>query len=196
MIYLSCTTFYNKLKETWLYERDLDAPSVSRKPGGKWWQHHIRGLHNLILVNIKIQLHFLSIHHTDMVQEFESSPHMRLVPAHRTQWISWLLMTWRHKKHGVELNEIQRRQSLRFIKSLKALKSYCKPLIETWLKHNSLPEYHTRTSTQPGRDEMGDTSQTTFSDIFSWMTIVVFSLKLRWNLFPRVQLTIFQHWFR
>ena len=46
MIYFSCRTFYIKLKETWLYERDSDAPSVSSEPGGKYWQHHIRGWRN------------------------------------------------------------------------------------------------------------------------------------------------------
>ena len=29
MIYVSCRTFYIKLKEKWLYERDLDAPSTA-----------------------------------------------------------------------------------------------------------------------------------------------------------------------
>ena len=35
MIYLSRRIFYIKLKETWLYERDSDAPSVISEPGGK-----------------------------------------------------------------------------------------------------------------------------------------------------------------
>ena len=34
-IYISLTTFYIKLKETWLCERDLDAPNVISEPGGK-----------------------------------------------------------------------------------------------------------------------------------------------------------------
>ena len=48
MIYLSCGTFYIKLKEMRQYERDSNAPSVSSEPGGKWWQHHIRGWRNCL----------------------------------------------------------------------------------------------------------------------------------------------------
>ena len=36
--------------------------------------------------------------------------------------------------------------------------------------------------------------QTTYSNAFSWMKIVVFWWQFHWNLFPKVQLTIFQHW--
>ena len=45
-------------------------------------------------------------------------------------------------------------------------------------------------------DKMGDIFQTTFWNVFSWIKIVVFWLKFHWKLFPRVQLTVFQHWFR
>ena len=43
---------------------------------------------------------------------------------------------------------------------------------------------------------MADVSQTTFSNAFSWIKIYYFWLKFDWSLFLRVQLTIFQHWFR
>ena len=43
-----------------------------------------------------------------------------------------------------------------------------------------------------GRDKMVAIFQTTFS----WMKMHEFWLRLHWNLFLRVQLTIFQHWFR
>ena len=39
-------------------------------------------------------------------------------------------------------------------------------------------------------------SQTIFSGAFSWMRKFEFRLKFHWSLFLRVQLTIFQHWFR
>ena len=39
-------------------------------------------------------------------------------------------------------------------------------------------------------------SQTTLSNAFSWMIIFEFRIRLHGNLFQRVQLTIFQHWFR
>ena len=47
-----------------------------------------------------------------------------------------------------------------------------------------------------GRDKMDAISQTTFSSAFLWMKLLEFLLRFLWNLFLRVQLTIFQHWFR
>ena len=47
-----------------------------------------------------------------------------------------------------------------------------------------------------GRDKMADIFQTTFSNAVSWMKMYKFRLRFDWSLFPRVQLTIFQHWFR
>ena len=47
-----------------------------------------------------------------------------------------------------------------------------------------------------GRDKMDAISQTTFSSAFSWMKMFEFRLKFHWSLFLRVQLTIFNHWFR
>ena len=47
-----------------------------------------------------------------------------------------------------------------------------------------------------GRDKMAAIFQTTFSNAFSWMKMFEFRLRFHWSLFPRVQLTIFQHWFR
>ena len=47
-----------------------------------------------------------------------------------------------------------------------------------------------------GRDKMAAIFQTTFSNGFSWMKMYEFRLTFHWSLFPRVQLTIFQHWFR
>ena len=45
-------------------------------------------------------------------------------------------------------------------------------------------------------DKMAAIEQTIFSDAFSWMESYVFWLKFHRSLFPRVQLTITQHWFR
>ena len=47
-----------------------------------------------------------------------------------------------------------------------------------------------------GRDKMAAIFQTTFSNAFSSMKMYTFRLRFHWSLFPRVQLTIFQHWFR
>ena len=52
---------------------------------------------------------------------------------------------------------------------------------------------HTDFLTHWGRDKMVDISQTIFSSAFSWMKMYEFRLRFHWNLFPRVQFTIFQH---
>ena len=44
--------------------------------------------------------------------------------------------------------------------------------------------------------QMDAISQTPFSNGFSWMKVFEFRLNFHWGLFPRVQLTKFQHWFR
>ena len=51
-------------------------------------------------------------------------------------------------------------------------------------------------STHWGRDKMAAVSQTTLSNVFSWMRMLEFWLRFHWSLFLRVQLTIIQHWFR
>ena len=43
-----------------------------------------------------------------------------------------------------------------------------------------------------GWDKMTAISQTTISNVFSWMKILEFQLKFHWSLFLTVQLTIFQ----
>ena len=53
-----------------------------------------------------------------------------------------------------------------------------------------------RTSTHWGRDKMAAVSQTTLLNAFSLMKMLEFRLRIHWSLFLRVQLTIFQHWFR
>ena len=50
--------------------------------------------------------------------------------------------------------------------------------------------------THRGRNKMDTISQTTFSNAFFVMKMFEFRLKFHWSLFPRVQLTIFQQWFR
>ena len=47
-----------------------------------------------------------------------------------------------------------------------------------------------------GWDKMAAIFQTTFSNALSWMKMYEFRLRFHWILFPRVQLTISQHWCR
>ena len=50
--------------------------------------------------------------------------------------------------------------------------------------------------THSGRDNMAAIFQTKFWNAFSLMKIYEFRLRFHWSLFPRVQLTIFQQWYR
>ena len=56
--------------------------------------------------------------------------------------------------------------------------------------------YHYISLTHWGRDKMAANLQTTLSKAFSWMKVFEFRLKFHWGLFLRVQLSIFQLWFR
>ena len=49
------------------------------------------------------------------------------------------------------------------------------------------------TLTNWGRDKMVTISQTTLSNVFSWMKMLKLRLKVHWSLFLRFELTIFQH---
>ena len=75
-----------------------------------------------------------------------------------------------------------------------------KPLPESILTQISVARHMTslgHTKLTPwGREKMDATSQTTFSSAFSWMKMYELQLKWHSSLFPRVQLTIFQNWFR
>ena len=47
-----------------------------------------------------------------------------------------------------------------------------------------------------GRDKMAAISQTAFSSASLWMKTFEFWIELYWNMFFRVSMTIWQHWFR
>ena len=47
-----------------------------------------------------------------------------------------------------------------------------------------------------GRHKMVAILQAIFSKAYAWMKMIKFRLKFHWNLFPGVQLTISQHWFK
>ena len=57
-------------------------------------------------------------------------------------------------------------------------------------------DINTRPLTHWGRDKMAAISQTTHSNAFSWIKMLENRLKFHWSLFPRVEFTIFHHWFR
>ena len=69
--------------------------------------------------------------------------------------------------------------------------SCCCILIHFSLLHDRRPLL-----THWGRDKMAAIFWMTFSNVFSSMKMYLFRLSFHWNLFLRVQLRIFQHWFR
>ena len=69
--------------------------------------------------------------------------------------------------------------------------------IETsWFKKIHVCEMVSILSRPQWLNKMAAIQQTTLSNAFSWMKMLEFRLKFHWSLFLRVQLTIFQHWFR
>ena len=77
-------------------------------------------------------------------------------------------------------------------------KNMSEPSWSVWLDHWHLLSAGTAMSpsTHWGPDKMAAISQTTLSITFSWMKMLELRLNFHWSLFLRVQLTIFQHWFR
>ena len=69
-------------------------------------------------------------------------------------------------------------------------------LSQHWFSQCWLRSVSSQQLTHSGRDKMDAIFQTTFSNIYSWMKIYEYQLKFHWSLFLRLQLTIFQHWFR
>ena len=65
-----------------------------------------------------------------------------------------------------------------------------------WRRHDSKRRRFHLSSTHWGRDKMVAIFRSTFSNAFSRMKIYWFRSTFHSNLFLRVELTIFQHWFR
>ena len=61
-------------------------------------------------------------------------------------------------------------------------------------RRHSVKLYHL-SLTHWGQDKMAAIFQTTFCNAFCWMKMFQFRFRFHWSLFPRVQLTIFHHWF-
>ena len=71
---------------------------------------------------------------------------------------------------------------------------------QIWSLQLKLPHFHMSRCryllTHCGRDKMVAIFQTSSSNAFSWMKMYKFLLGFHWRLLLRVQMTIFQHWFR
>ena len=71
---------------------------------------------------------------------------------------------------------------------------YTNPGLENQRKYTQ--NLRQNASTHWDRNKMVAILQTTFQNAVSWTKICEIRLRFRWSLFPRVQLIIFQHWFR
>ena len=115
-----------------------------------------------------------------------------LAPGNDMGKISWYLTTVIHK----ESNDWGLFDYLVVWLGVKVLFSF---ILEKSIQQfqNHIDTYvEGATLTHWGRDKMAAIFQTTFWNAFSWMKMYEFQLKFHWSLFLRVQLTIFQHWFR
>ena len=78
----------------------------------------------------------------------------------------------------------------------------CYKQLKAWTESNHGTGCHAinlswrHVSTHWSRDKMADNILTTFSNAFSRIKTYWFRLRFHWSLFPCVQSTIFQHWFR
>ena len=84
--------------------------------------------------------------------------------------------------------------SISFANTLGLLQSYTKPTVWFWSYYTYV--YTDMKLTHWGRVKIAAFSQTMHSNARSWREIYEFYLKFDWSLFLRIQLIIFQHWFR
>ena len=100
------------------------------------------------------------------------------------------IMTW-HRSGDKSLCEPNHRVFIKFqskfVPKIQRTTRQC--LVRLWFDAKML-------LTHWGRDKKDTISQTTFSNVFSSMKMFKYRFKFHWSLFPRVQLTIFKHWFR
>ena len=98
---------------------------------------------------------------------------------------------------------IDHRYNLPFLSGADLIKKDWFKIIRLWVS-NYMPNFVWDVITYPhpnfhshwGRDKMAAILQTIFSNAFLRMEIYEFRLRFHWILFPGVQSTIFQHWFR
>ena len=111
--------------------------------------------------------------------EFQDIPRIELIKwrLYVYKWITWNYLHWYYANFcGIALEMI--RSTCRRYENCMGM---TKQSLQVW---------------NWGRDKVDAISQTTFSSAFSWMKMFELRLKFHWSLFLRVQLTIFQHWFR
>ena len=119
-----------------------------------------------------------------------NSPVTGEFPTQRANNTENYSISWRHHdiSNVIYICDVMFAFHFRWVSALIVLVTY----LARWTVLCSL----TVPLTHWGRDKMAAISQTTFSNAFSSIKMFEFRLQFHWSLFLRVQLTIFQHWFR
>ena len=142
----------------------------------------------LMLLKIRPQEQW-NLNHNTMIfiqeNEFENVYKMSVghyVPSINVFYKSWVVFhpfdtELKHSEVSA-IWQVWQKQSLRHLSNFS-----------DWISRRS-GDY--KTLTHWGRDKMAGIFQTAFSS----MKMFKFRLRFHWSLFPRVQFTIFQHWFR
>ena len=113
-----------------------------------------------------------------------SSPVAGEFPAQRTSNAENVSIWWRH--HATYIDKPTLVDDNKPLPGQMLTKIYVYISLQAWIKYvNSLRPRQNRRHLQ-----------TAFSNAISWMKMFEFRLKFHWSLFLKVQLTIFQHWFR
>ena len=134
-----------------------------------------------------------------VTQSFDVFFDLRLNKRLSKQSWSWWLETpsrslWRHCSGPIVLKVCAHHGSHTVVSKCWP---FCPGLIGLKYCYIHLGQIHNSyVLTHWGRDKMDAISQTTFSSAFCWTKMFEFRIKFHWSLFLRVQLTIFQHWFR
>ena len=109
-------------------------------------------------------------------------------------WLDWML---KNMMFSIYLWKTYRNRSLLYSVVAVITSKYhhhraCWRVFSAFMKTTSCISYITHW----GRDKIDAISQTAFSNAFSSMKMFEIRFQFHWNLFLRVQLTIFQNWFR
>ena len=167
-----------------------------------WWRHQMETFSALLAIcagNSPVPGEFPT--QRPVTRSFDVYFDLRLNKRlYKQSWGWWFVMLlcplWRHSNDIPNLNPLKRAKPTCILiedggRTMGSFtnKHKCK---ENQLKHH----FRNTTLNTLRPRQMDAISQTTFSNAFSWMKMFEFRLKFHWSLFPGVQLTIFQHWFR
>ena len=129
------------------------------------------------------------IHHVPLIIYIIRTPltsMMIVLGTQHCQCDSFQLLQWQYGSHAWNFSVLRVCQLL-----IKCAILYMQCLVSCYIILSV-----TYMLTHWGWAKRATISQMTISNAFSWMKMYKFWLQFHWNLFPRVQWTIFHHWFR